>query len=196
MIIYQGTSHMLGLVQRHAIDGRVDQVKITDDSRFWSLTKALRTKNSVDLKTLLRNPLLAIDPGETTGIAIWDPSSSVILLTQLDTSHIGQGFDALWAIINYMSLDKPRLQHVRYEDYRVYGHMTNQHAFSHLHTARVIGAIEVACHLAQVPSSCALAVHAKAFWTDEKLEMCGLYNKGLKHARDAERHLLRYMAEM
>jgi hypothetical protein len=35
-----------------------------------------------------------------------------------------------------------------------------------------------------------MAQQAKAFWTDEKLKLVGLYEPGMKHARDALRHLL------
>jgi len=38
-----------------------------------------------------------------------------------------------------------------------------------------------------------MAQHAKQWWTDEKLKRFGIYPKGLKHGRDALRHLLYYM---
>ena len=186
---------MLELIRDRAIDGRVDQVPLGDDNRFWALAKALNAGDTVTPFERRQNPIIALDPGETTGFAFWDPANKRMLLAQIDTKEVGKGFDRLWGIINPAVNRVIPLSHVRYEDYRVYGHMTEQHAFSHLHTARVIGAIEVACHLAQVPSSCCLAMHAKSFWTDDKLKMCNLYNRGMKHARDAERHLLRYMGE-
>lgn len=186
---------MLELLQKRAEGGRVDIVDLRADNRFWAIAKALVGSNYPDPRGLHVRPILALDPGETTGLALWNPDEQNILLCQLETPDIPTGYDKLWGIINYLSLSKPSLAHVRYEDYRVYGHMTEQHSFSHLHTARLIGAVEVACHLAQVRWSCCLAIHAKTFWTDEKLKLCGLYNPGLKHARDAERHLLRYMGE-
>lgn len=188
---------MKQVLQRVAMEGRVDVVAVPDDSKVWSLIKALQSKKHSNISPINRliKPIVALDPGETTGIAVWDPSSKVILLAQLDTQEVGEGFDSIAHVINYLAADRPSLEHVRYEDYRVYGHMTETHAFSDLHTARVIGAIEVACHLAQVPWTKCLAMHAKTFWTDEKLKMCNVYNRGMRHARDAERHLLRYMGE-
>ncbi len=181
------------IIERHAEKGRVDVVPLSDDNRFWSLAKALTKLSVFELQQKLSHPIIALDPGETTGFAYWDPRAKAIYMAQIITKDIPEGFDALNDIINR---DMVNLSHVRFEDYRVYGHMTEQHAFSHLHTARMIGAIEVICHLAQVPSSCCLAMHAKTFWTDDKLKMCELYNPGMKHARDAQRHLLRYMTEL
>jgi hypothetical protein len=195
MIIDMGGSHMKGLLQKYAVDGRVDVVPLTEDSRFWALSRALLKEQNVPLRSTMVKPILALDPGETTGLALFDPSTFHILLCQLDTKDIGEGYDKVWGILNYLSLDAPSLEHLRYEDYRVYGHMTEQHSWAALHTAQFIGAIRVAAYLAQVRVSCALAIHAKSFWDDDKLKMCGLYNPGLKHARDAERHLLRYLVE-
>ena len=188
---------MRQVLEKWAIDGRVDMVTIPPKGVAWRLIKALSPKAFSHMSPQNRyiKPLLAIDPGETTGVAVWDPSKQAILLLQVNTKDIGHGFDALFGIINFLVSDRPSLAHVRYEDYRVYGHMTSQHAFNNLHTARVIGAIEVACHLAQVTCDNVLAIHAKTFWTDQKLKMAEVYNPGLKHARDAQRHLLRYMGE-
>lgn len=186
---------MLSVLQKVAIAGRVDVVPFPASSKGWAFIKALSKPSPLNIATRVRNPIVSLDPGETTGLAVWDPSSSQILLTQLDTKDIGRGFDSVAAVINYLVCDRPSLAHVRYEDYRVYGHMTEQHAFNNLHTAQMIGAILVSCHLAQVPHSTCLAMHAKSFWDDTKLKLCGLYSPGLKHARDAQRHLLRYMGE-
>jgi hypothetical protein len=179
---------MLELLRSHAQDGRVDIVPLPDDNRFWAIAKAL---NSSCVRARWDAHLVAFDPGETTGVAVWDPFNKCIYLLQLETKTVAEGYDKLFAIVN--SSDGP--EHVRYEDYRVYGHMTEQHAFQPLLTARMIGAIEVACHLAQVRWTNCLAMHAKTFWDDAKLKLCGLYNPGMKHARDAQRHLLRMMGE-
>jgi hypothetical protein len=178
---------------RHLAEkGRVDVVPLKSDNRFWALASALTKHSRETLQAHHRLELLALDPGETTGCAIWYPSTEEIYLFQLDTRQIGPGHDHILFILKTLAP-----AHVRYEDYRVYGHMTDQHAFAHLHTARFIGAIEVALHIAELTehSSSCLAVHAKAFWTDEKLKMCNLYDPGMNHARDAQRHLLRYMCE-
>lgn len=196
---------MQALLNKYAQDGRVTVKSLGDDNPFWKIARALMPKSypdgvtgcttSISLQHQFLYPILALDPGETTGLALWDPSSKQVLMCQLETKSLEEGFDKLHAIINYLSLDNPSMRHVRYEDYRVYGHMTEQHAFASLHTAKLIGCIVAACHLAQVTSSCALAIHAKTFFTDEKLRMFGMYAPGMKHSRDAVRHLLRHISE-
>ena len=184
---------MLSHLQLLADDGRVDCVFLGDDNRFWSFLRGVRgNKSSIqELQAeFVDNVLLAIDPGETTGVAVWEPGARLIYLFQLGTSTIEKGFPLIQELI-----DIAQPSHLRCEDYRVYGHMTEQHSFASLHTAQFIGSIRTVAAQKGVPLSVYLAMHAKTFWTDDKLKMCHLYNKGLKHARDAERHLLRYMCE-
>lgn len=127
---------------------------------------------------------LALDPGETTGYANWDGSS--ILLRQWDTKDRAAGFRLLDDDLRRQG----DVMHLRMEDYRVYSFKADQHHFTELHTAKLIGAFEVAALLNGVPISMMMAQQAKAFWTDEKLKLVGLYEPGMKHARDALRHLL------
>lgn len=117
--------------------------------------------------------LLALDPGGTTGMAQWDGSGK-IALTQLDTDDVPKGFDVIQA-----ELIKFKPEHVRYEDYKVYAWKTADHSFASLHTPQLIGAIRVIGHLHNIPMSCKMAQQAKAFWTDDKLKLCGLYSPGL-----------------
>ena len=184
---------MVSELKRLAQDGRVDTVPLSDDNRFWSFLRGVRG-NKVEIGQLRREArqadLLAIDPGETTGVAVWHAEESLIYLFQLETPVIEEGYKLVEEVI-----DRVEPAHLRVEDYRVYGHMTEQHSFASLHTAQFIGAIRTVASQKGIPLSVCLAMHAKTFWTDSKLEICGLYNKGLKHARDAQRHLLRYMCE-
>ena len=171
---------------------REDIVKVADDSRLWAFLTALTKKDAATLKARFSRPILALDPGETTGVAIWNPKLDVpqIHLFQLNTKDLREAVPTVQEVLGY-----EEWEHIRYEDYRVYGHMTEQHAFASLHTPKLIGVIECLAVLGNVGTSFCLAMHAKTFWTDEKLKMCGLYNPGLKHARDAQRHLLRYLSE-
>lgn len=181
---------MKELLRAIAQDGRVDTVYMSDDNRFWAFAQAVKKVPKGVLRANFSSPLLALDPGETTGVSIWDPLHRSIYIFQLVTPEIVEGYNLVERLLQLTHFD-----HLRCEDYRVYGHMTEQHSFASLHTAQFIGAIRVAASRAVVPLSVCLAMHAKTFWTDEKLKMCGLYNKGLKHGRDAQRHLLRYMCE-
>jgi hypothetical protein len=127
---------------------------------------------------------LALDPGETTGVAHLK-SNGTIVLRQPETKIIGQAYDGLLELVKNIGP-----HHIRYEDYKVYGWKADDHAWASLHTAKWIGAIEVVAHITQIPVSKKMAQHAKAFWTDEKLKVCNVYEPGMKHARDALRHLL------
>lgn len=130
--------------------------------------------------------LLALDPGETTGVAIWVPGSSFILLQQWNTKNLGHSFVHLDSFVR--SAD-----YVFYEDYKVYEHKARDHVNNSLHTAQWIGCIRLSAFLHGKPVRCIMAQQAKTFWTDQKLEMCNVYAKGVKHARDALRHLLFHM---
>lgn len=175
------------------LERRVDILEVTAANRFWQFAAAMN-KGKLDSAALREKygnrPLLALDPGETTGACIWLPKDNSLLIFQLGTPEIEGG----WRTVHEL-LQKLQPEHVRIEDYRVYGHMTDQHSFAGLHTPQLIGAIKAAACDHEIPSSVAMAIHAKTFWTDAKLKMCGLYNRGLKHGRDAQRHVLRYMCE-
>ncbi len=132
--------------------------------------------------------VLALDPGVTTGYAV---------LSNDELADYGQHKNddvALAArfIDELMVKWEPRV--VVVEDYRVYSWKQKQHAWSDLHTARLIGAIELVVQLR--PMNIALvkypASSAKGFCTDERLMEWGYYQKGLRHARDAIRHACYY----
>lgn len=138
--------------------------------------------------TIMDQPLIGIDPGQTTGIAKWDPSTAIITLEQWDTNNIGLSYDYL---VNELVTHK--FWHIRYEDYKVYEHKVRDHVNNSLHTSQWIGGILVASHTTGIPATCKMAQAAKTFWTDEKLTMIDCYAKGVRHARDAMRHLLLLM---
>lgn len=135
---------------------------------------------------------MTLDPGETTGVTEYD-GVDTIRVYQKVTKEIGPSYDWLEEQLTYLPMADAKPAHLRYEDYRVYEWKTADHAWSPVHTIRWIGAIQVAAHKTATPSSCIMASHAKAFWTDKKLNMFGLNPKGLKHGRDALRHLLYYI---
>lgn len=157
--------------------------------------------------TLTQQRVLALDPGETTGHAQWSPqvtddielngvvipgtkttgiTHGRIAIWQRTTKDIGQSYETLLS-------DLEGINHLRAEDYKIYGWKADDHKWGGLHTPQWIGAIKVAAHVSETPISFCMAQQAKVFWTDDKLKMCGLYEPGLKHARDALRHLLYYL---
>jgi hypothetical protein len=172
---------------------RVETIRPND--MFWKILSSHTKRTVEDLKKeYLQRRFMALDPGETTGVAIWDANvvgptaNPSISLFQLETKEIGQGYDD---ILHHVLLQCP--DHLRVEEYRVYGHMTDQHAWSVLHTPMLIGAIQVIAHQRGIPISFKMAQMAKQVWNDPVLKASNLYEPGLKHARDASRHLFYYM---
>lgn len=157
--------------------------------------------------TLTSKRILALDPGETTGHARWYPHVTEdvelngVVIPGTKTTGITHGRIAVWQRVtkdigqSYETLayELEDVDHLRAEDYKVYGWKADDHKWGSLHTPQWIGAIRVAAHMTQTELSFCMAQQAKVFWTDEKLKMVGLYEPGMKHARDALRHLLYYL---
>jgi hypothetical protein len=164
---------------------------VTPNEMFWRVLAAHRKEPEDQLREQYsRFNILGLDPGETTGVAFWDAQKGTIELQQLETKQIGQSYDMLENLVAYITID-----HIRCEEYRIYNWMADSHAWSILHTPQLIGAIKVLAHREGYDLSFKLAQHAKATWNDNVLRQCGLYSPGLKHARDACRHLLYYMTK-
>lgn len=157
-----------------------NSVSLKPNEKLFTIVKACNKQAD----NILQQTVIAYDPGETTGVAIWLPATRTIELHQLDTSDIVKASKALKPFFPH------HLKHVRIEDYKVYGHKASEHAGLRLHTSELIGAIKLLCLQHDIPYSMKLAVHAKQFWTDDKLQLCNAYHRGMKHARDASRHLL------
>lgn len=144
--------------------------------------------------------IIAIDPGQTTGICLFE-GSQLVHSTQLATGLMPtavipvrdylQGFDLL-------NTDKPPrpavdgIDAVVIEDYRIYSWKTDEHAWQSVHTLRLLGAIEWVCHELGLPLIKQSAQQAKGFCDDLKLEAWGVYKVGQRHARDAIRHACYY----
>ena len=126
--------------------------------------------------------ILSLDPGETTGWAVFE-NGELLAAGQLDTSAIEQSAAVIQSLIK---IHTPAI--VVYEDYRVYGWKADAHSWAALHTPQLIGAIKTICSLLSIPTHTQMAQVAKQFCTDTKLKEWGMYQKGLKHARDAIRH--------
>lgn len=171
-----------------ASDLDIRMLSVPADSKFWMFCKAGRQQRKVQLPDDLFQSVtyLALDPGETTGVAIWVQGQ--IWMFELDTRDLAVSMDTLASWLRNLGVD-----HVRYEDYRVYSWKTQDHSNAALHTPQWIGCIKAICGLLGYSFSSVMAQQAKNFWTDDKLKLCGFYVPGLKHGRDALRHLLFYM---
>lgn len=150
--------------------------------------------------------LLCLDPGETTGWALFEESSLVrwgqivtVQKEQLKWNNLG----------NLFVEQKPTA--VVCENYRIYDHKLARHTFSPVLTLRLIGGIDCLCRFGwyenlgphyideyggyrdyyeqhTCPIYYQMATQAKGFVTDDKLKQWGFYDSSMRHARDAIRH--------
>lgn len=133
--------------------------------------------------------LIALDPGETTGYAVYQ-NGKLIDAGQLPTSYIIQGIQSLEPLLDKYLDQKP---YCVFENYRIYSWKTETHTWAELHTPQMLGVIETLCYVRGIKCSRQMAQQAKQFCTDDKLKMWGYYKPGLKHARDAIRHGCYYL---
>lgn len=122
--------------------------------------------------------LLAIDPGETTGWAVFD-AGQLYDCSQLPTMRVEM-------IEPLITISQP--SHVICERYVVYPGKGDDHVLDALHTPQLIGAIKLICAQLAIPVLEQGAGHAKGFMTDKRLREWGYYQKSQKHANDAVRH--------
>lgn len=123
--------------------------------------------------------IIALDPGVTTGVAIYDIDTDRYEFEQLPES--------LEATHDCLSLMSPDV--VLYEDFKFRPNLMKAETYS----LQVIGVIKLWCEQRFIePALTPLPAEAKAFWTDDKIKALGLWTKGLKHAMDALRVLLLY----
>lgn len=125
--------------------------------------------------------LLSLDPGETTGWAVFEHGELTAAGQALTMANGWTEIDRLFADI------QPTM--VIYENYRVYEHKLSRHANSEVYTLRLVGVIEYLCDVKhKIPYYNQMAHQAKGFVSDEKLKQWNYYKTGMKHGRDAIRH--------
>lgn len=127
--------------------------------------------------------ILCLDPGETTGYAIFQQQSLVRqgqIRTVTDDKIV---WDEIYALIAGDHFDQ-----IVCEDYRIYEHKLSRHAFSPVLTLRLIGGIDLMSKINGIDIHYQMATQAKGFCTDERLKEWGFWQDGMKHARDAIRH--------
>ena len=130
----------------------------------------------------MRDLIIAVDPGKTTGIAVYDATNKSLI----GTEQIGDLYDTITYIEDWMyttivcesytitpaTMKKSR-QNYSLEMIGVLRYLTQKHD---------------AKFLLQTPAA------AKSFSTDDKLKRLDWYVPGQDHANDALRHLLLYLA--
>src|ERR1041385_2135596 len=127
--------------------------------------------------------VLGIDPGMTTGYALYNDFTNKYSFWQLDSrSH-----RATMSFLDGLSPDE-----IVYEDFKHRPNLMKAELFS----VEVIGIIKLYDERREDCDPIVgkfLPTQAKAFWTDEKIKKVGLWQPGQKHAMDALRVLLTYL---
>lgn len=131
--------------------------------------------------------LLSLDPGHTTGYAIWNATQEFVQLVEVghlstwvnDDIRLGPLCDVL---------RRYRIDCTVMESYQVYEWKTQDHSWSQVPTLQVIGGIKIILQQHAIPYCNQTAQVAKQFCTDDKLRQWGFYKESLRHARDAIRH--------
>lgn len=145
---------------------------------FIATLNKVRSQNNSDWQPPER--LLAIDPGETTGIAFFINGE----LTKDMQCSIN--LNKLMPLMQLIKEINPEI--VVCENYIVYGSKVRMHAWNKLITPQIIGAIRFICELNKVKFYTQLASTAKGFCNDNKLKEWGYWIKGHEHSRDSIKH--------
>ncbi len=131
--------------------------------------------------------VLALDPGETTGWALFEQG---LLIDAGQTEKHKDIVAAAAEIQTLLRATNPST--VVIEDYRVYAHKAKSHSWEALHTPKLIGAIQALCAVRGAADILQMA-SSKQFVTNDKLRTWNMYYKGKPHANDAIRHGCYYL---
>jgi hypothetical protein len=135
--------------------------------------------------------VLCLDPGETTGWALWE-AGLLADCGQWATPSPDVLADAIAAVYYNGDGRGPGLARIVYEEYRIRGNKAKEHVGSEVVTIQHVGAIKVVASELAVPLWKQSAGMAKGFATDEKLRRWDLWQPNLRHANDAIRHGVYY----
>jgi hypothetical protein len=124
--------------------------------------------------------LLCLDPGDTTGYAVFD-SGALVKAGQFRVTPLSLA--KFHTLFRHYKPDR-----IVAENYRVYQHKLKQHANSTVPTIQYVGAIKSFAQLLGIPVTWQWAFQAKGFGTDYRLRELGLYQANRRHANDAIRH--------
>lgn len=124
--------------------------------------------------------IIAIDPGGTTGVAVWSQTEGLTVQAQIDDRYAVYEWLDNWNLPNII---------IVVEDFK-----PRKGALSYQPDAlRIIGYAEGLAHLRGWGFKLQTPADAKTFSTNDKLRKVGFYRPNMDHARDAARHLLLYL---
>lgn len=132
--------------------------------------------------------VLAVDPGKTTGIAVWNSGTFSAWAEEYEL--------ALDFVASYIR-DDYRPDVVVIEDF-VITQRTTKMGTANWRRGQELEFIGVArwwCKTTGVEFVLQTPSQAKSFSTDQKLKTYGWWSKGVDHPRDATRHLMLYLVK-
>jgi hypothetical protein len=147
-------------------------------------------------KSDFQGRLLAVDPGETTGLTIIDVSHpypqchnvALIIQDQIPSWPLEQFITPFTKILSTCTPTQ-----IVYEAYHVYRWRLQEHAFSEVPTIQIIGALKTLAIQHKIPFLRQTAQVGKAFFTDQRLKSMDMYIPGAPHSRDSLRHCAHYL---
>lgn len=128
--------------------------------------------------------VVAVDPGGTTGIAVWSPDLGLSL------REIAPASNAVDWLADIARGPKVTFVVERYIITPATAKMSQQHD-----ALEIIGALKFIARKYNHPLVMQTPAEAKKFSTDAKLKTVGWYQPGHGHARDASRHALLFLAK-
>ena len=124
--------------------------------------------------------LLALDPGETIGWAVFEQGKFLECGQKESKNHPAKSIQELFQDV------QPTM--VVAEDYKVYAHKSDAHKWNDLFTPRLLGMIELLSDQYKIPLHLQMAGTVKQFCNAHKLMEWGFYKPGKRHADDAIKH--------
>ena len=125
---------------------------------------------------------ISIDPGETTGWSYWSHNKRM---------DAGQSTFEEFCEELEESIEQDGITLIVYEDYKLRASSAKAMIGNGFPAVQVIGVVKWLANkydvelVVQTPAQ-------KEFFTDERLKLLGLYDRGQQHARDSVRHALYY----
>lgn len=159
---------------------------------FPSVSRLIGHQNFWSEEDIKKQLILGIDPGQTTGVCLFDhDAGKPIEQQQVKTYPHSVAQDNLKEVIcdvSQVAIAENKTVVVVMEDYRVYGWKTQDHSFSELFTPQLIGALKWTFRDRGWPVCLQMAQLPKKFVTNDKLKKWNIDCVGQTHARDATRH--------
>lgn len=139
--------------------------------------------------------ILAIDPGGTTGLALYDDNNcKPVMIGKAFWNRWSLGPDEHhWQLWEVLLVEGP-FDAVVYETFNYQRRELTRGVTLRLDSVEYIGIIKLAAqrHLREVGRLVPQGPAMRTWWTDERLRTLGLWVSS-PHERDATRHLLRYV---